>query len=50
MSKKLNKEFKEEFDSDFREMSYASRKFGIKIIIWTMSILILFGIFGINIQ
>ena len=48
MSKKLDREFKEEFDSDFREMSYASRKFGIKLIIWTMSILILFGIFGIG--
>lgn len=32
MSKKLDKEFKEEFDNELREATYATRKIGTKII------------------
>ena len=30
MSKKLDREFKEEFDNELREATYATRKIGIK--------------------
>ena len=33
MSKKLDREFKEEFDNELREATYATRKIGTKILI-----------------
>lgn len=44
MSKKLDKEFKEEFDNELRKATYATRKIGIKILIGIVILVILGGI------
>ena len=48
MSKKLDKEFKEEFDSELREATYATRKIGIKVLIGIAVLVILGGISGVG--
>lgn len=48
MNKKLNKDFKEEFDNELREASYATRKVGIRILIGVVVLIIFSGIFGIG--
>ena len=47
MSKKLDKEFKEEFDNELREATYATRKIGMKILIGIVILTILGGIGGV---
>ena len=48
MSKKLDKEFKEEFDNELREATYATRKIGTKILIGIVVLVILGGIGGVG--
>ena len=48
MSKKLDREFKEEFDNELREATYATRKIGIKILIGIVILVILGGIGGVG--
>lgn len=47
MSKKLDKEFKEEFDKELREGVYATRKIGTRIIAGIAIIAVLGGIGGV---
>lgn len=44
MSKKLDKEFKEEFDNELREATYATRKIGTKIIAGIAILAVLGGV------
>ena len=48
MSKKLDKEFKEEFDNDLREATYATTKIGTRILIGIAVLTILGGIGGVG--
>ena len=48
MSKKLDKEFKEEFDNELREATYATRKIGAKILIGIVILVILSGVGGVG--
>ena len=48
MSKKLDREFKEEFDNELREATYATRKIGTKILIGIVILVILGGIGGVG--
>ena len=48
MNKKLDKEFKEEFDNELREATYATRKIGTKILIGIIVLVILSGIGGVG--
>lgn len=48
MSKKLDKEFKEEFDNELREATYATRKIGTKIIAGIAILAVLGGIGGVG--
>ena len=48
MSKKLDKEFKEEFDNELREATYVTRKIGTKILIGVVVLVILCGIGGVG--
>ena len=47
MSKKLDKEFKEEFDNELREATYVTRKIGAKILIAIVILVILGGVGGV---
>ena len=44
MSKKLDKEFKEEFDNELREATYTTRKIGTKIIAGVAILAVLGGV------
>ena len=48
MNKKLDREFKEEFDNELREASYTTRKIGTKILIGIVILVILGGIGGVG--
>ena len=48
MNKKLDREFKEEFDNELREVTYATRKIGTKILIGVVVLIIFSGVFGIG--
>ena len=48
MSKKLDREFKEEFDNELREATYVTRKIGTKILIGIVILVILGGIGGVG--
>ena len=47
MSKKLDKEFKEEFDNELREGTYAIRKVGVRVLAGFTIITVLGGVGGI---
>ena len=48
MGKKLDREFKEDFDNELREATYATRKIGTKILIGIVILVILGGIGGVG--
>ena len=48
MSKKLDREFKEEFDNELRGATYATRKIGTKVLIGIVVLVILGGIGGVG--
>lgn len=48
MSKKLDKDFKEEFDNDLREGTYATTKIGTRILIGIVVLIILGGLGGVG--
>ena len=47
MNNKLDKEFKKEFDSELREVTYATRKIGVRILACILILSILGGIGGV---
>ena len=47
MSKKLDKEFKEEFDKELREGTYVTRKIGVRILVGIAIIAVLGGVSGV---
>lgn len=48
MSKKLDKEFKEEFDNELREGTYAIRKVGVRVLAGLAIITIIGGLGGVT--
>lgn len=48
MSKKLDKDFKEEFDKELGEATYATRKIGTKVLIGLTVLAILCGLGGVG--
>lgn len=47
MNKKLNKDFKEEFDNELREATYVTHKVGVRILIGIVALILLGGIGGV---
>ena len=47
MSKKLDKEFKEEFDNELREGTYVTRKIGVRILAGIAIVAVLGGVGGV---
>ena len=47
MSKKINKEFKEEFNNELREGKYVKRKIGVRILVGIAIITVLGGVSGV---
>ena len=46
MSKKLDKEFKEEFDNELREGTYVTRKMGVRMLVGIAMVTVLGGVSG----